>query len=268
MSVGSFNDISNCVGVTAFGLGLPVVAFQLQESMKHPSAFLSLVNMSLVAVFVSFGTVGTLGCGFFSLSSPTGALPNIIDNLGGGVASDIVKALVSLTLLLTQPLCLVCALNVLESAVSSLRASVTATDGETSPLAGGQATETYGASDSGGLRFGSPILRKSGDVVFRFMLVGVVFLLAWAVPCFSLVMSFIGCFTISILSFILPSIFFLKLLSMGHDSPQPEFYRAQLTRFNYPRWGRELRYGCYVLTAFGVFIASLCVPIISNGSCQ
>ena len=132
-------DVLSTFGVLSFSLGVPVLTFMLQESMAQPERFARVMDSTMAAVFVLLTVIGVLGVALFgtvslthsnvspsihhhSSSSTATTLqthqvrPIILSNLdASSYMSLAVQLLISITLLLTAPLSLAPALNLLQS---------------------------------------------------------------------------------------------------------------------------------------------------------
>ena len=132
-------DVLSTFGVLSFSLGVPVLTFALQESMAQPERFASVMDATMAAVFVLLTTIGTLGVALFgTLSRSHSSTPPSIHHQPGSGGSTLllthqvrpiilsnldptsyvsltVQLLIAVTLLLTAPLSLAPALNLLQS---------------------------------------------------------------------------------------------------------------------------------------------------------
>ena len=140
LSPHSLLSLMTTIGTLSFTLGVPVLTFAIAESMQTPSHFTRVMDATMAVIAVVFSVIGVLGVGLFSVreahphhhpASPSlhhGAhhhaarllteqvQPIILSNLpSSSTLSLVTQGLISVTLLLTAPLSLAPALNLLES---------------------------------------------------------------------------------------------------------------------------------------------------------
>ena len=313
------------VGTLSFTLGIPVLTFAIAESMREPSQFTRVMDVTMAVIAVVFSCIGVLGVALFSVrevreSSVSPSIhhhgqqhvvrllhqvqPIILSNLpASSVLSVLTQLLISVTLLLTAPLSLAPALNLLESifaprtplpsaVVLPSTAAPSAAAEETAPLlvaSHASHTPMYGglvdhhdlynhssdeeedsasapaytakrgsvlvrgkvpsiasldaitssspfttssvpsparspssssrngierASASASARASSAVPSMASALsssALRVSALFAIFVVAFTVPCFTLIMACIGLFTLSILCFVLPPVFYLRL---------------------------------------------------------
>ena len=132
----SLLDLLSTFGILSFSLGIPVLTFSLQESMQSPQLFSRVMDATMLAVSCGLCIIGVLGVGLFgtarslhSAVSPSvhhhsavhervvmdQVRPIILSNLPPDSALSLAaNCLIAFTLLLTAPLSLAPALNLLE----------------------------------------------------------------------------------------------------------------------------------------------------------
>ena len=310
-------------GVVSFSLGVPILAFQLQESMVRPRKFLRTLDRTLALVCAAYIAIGVIGVAVFAevLAQPAsedsagatvaavaaGVQPMLLNNLPLSSWEGLTaRLLVCLVLLLTSPLTLVPALDLLEMLVcgreedeiaATAAAAATAAGGgggggsrETAPLIHPPIPRVYGAERA---FFATPSpppvtaasLRGSlstSSAVRRLLLRLLVLLLVEAVtlllPCFTLLMSLIGCVTLNLLCFILPPIFTLRMRSITEAKLQVpvreriehiEAGTAVAGVYRKDSSDRWIVPGCYCMLACGMI--SLIVgttALLQQGNCS
>jgi len=297
----------------SFSIGIPVIAYQLQESMAEPSKFERTVESTFTVLYFIFVLIGVFGNLLFA-HSVEGVQPIIISNLPkNSTPSSIVKVVVSLMLLFSIPLSLVPALNLLDSVIgiqsnmpslirprntstttihNNLQKGVTANHidlaetnvdeyGPHDPFrfrrensaANYGATKTYfeGNNWTEGSDTESELERPAREDSFggldhrvestedkcqhygiRLCVLAVITLIAIGVPCFTMIMSLLGCLTIGTLSFILPPLFYIRLSQLKHLAASSSSI-----------------YLCYAFVTFGCMAIIMgTIVIISQGKCQ
>jgi len=299
-------------GVVSFSVGIPVIAYQLQESMAEQDKFGRTVDITLSVIGIFFVLIGVFGVALFS-QAPEGVQSIIISNLSSTSTLCVgVKIVVSIMLLSSIPLSFVPALNMLDGVLGlqpstvgcpplrprgrkterGVTANHVALDETTTndyqphdPYVAYQKREntnygTYGgrgyfekdswgsdtdsedryldrhpdADSYGGLdhRVEGHNDDKCQRYGIRICVLAVVTLIAIGVPCFTTVMSLLGCVTIGTLSFILPPVFYLRM-------SQTKMMRAS--------WMTKCM--CYAFTIFGIIsIAMATIVILVEGRCQ
>jgi len=359
--------VASGFGVVSFSLGVPILTFQLAESMRRPSKFLRTLDRTLGIVAAAYLLVGVLGVGLFASAlakqaenhrplMAAGVQPMLLNNLPlhnwMGITT---RLLVCVVLLLTSPLSLVPALEILETLLFG-RSNSTAVAGvvnESTPLntAHQPQVSVYGSAGAPSLEravsepaaidttqrpvqppepgpqsptaenepeYGTmteqllealsptppPLTReqlrrqqqalraigapkphqRTGGSLRRTLLrlsvlVGVE-VLTLLLRCFTLLMSLIGCVTLSLICYILPPMFYLSLKAqMQRQRARAAAVRATL-QINQPdeagavEWARTAGtwtevVGCAALLLFGLLSLSVgTAVVIQQGHCE
>lgn len=228
----SLGDFSACLGVLVFGFGICSLVFPVEESMESKADFPAAVLVCLVVVWLAYSVVG-VGVAVLFVHAPTGVASNVLENLpSASVAAQLVRLAMSATCLLTFPLAFVPPAKMLESYLLSLmtwwdRTSLphflpTLHYTEINANINTTNTTINVNGGEGHLKRGEPP-RLSTPVRYfnRALLLAACTHVSCRFPCFGLVVSLLGCFTVSILSFILPPFFRLKLVSLPSLEADP-----------------------------------------------
>lgn len=230
---GSTHELMEFVGVVSFSLGVPLLALPLEEGMYEPFRFKITMRKTLLAVFGAYLVVAVVPCLLF----PGASLQEVlVSNLPPGSAlGRVVRWAVIVTMLCSIPLLLVPALNTLEKhlpnrqgyqAISALHKSP-----PTLPPSSFTASTWIGC----------------GARALAIVLVG---LLAVSVPCFTLVISVLGCVTLGLLCFIFPPLFCLRL-DAKYDMGLSATDKAE----------------CFLVLACGVGALLASLSIVMQGKC-
>ena len=233
----SWGSFANWFGVAAFCFGVPPLQFSLQDAMAAPRAFTRYLAVAMLIVWATYTVVG-VGTAWLYRCDPRGIGQNILLNLpeGSPLASS-VRLCYAVVCLTSYPLCLV----PVSSMVAAVAAPVAATTyaggagaAAPAPRSGGGNGSGGGGSGSGGSGGGGPRFvclptdeeanggtsggtAGSGageggggeggtpSVALRVALVLGCTGAALAFPHFGLIVSIIGSFAVTMLSFVLPS---------------------------------------------------------------
>lgn len=198
----SVPDTTIFIGVATFCFGLSSLAFPIEESMEKKEDFQKAVFWSLLFVWAIYVVIGDAGSLLY-LHDPDGISDNILINLPEkSLAAALVRLSMALVCVLTFPLTFVPPAQMLEYYFQNIRQKLkfwnanpyqTINDGDEAP-------------------YTEPTLWVR--LLNRSILVGVCTLLATAVPCFGMIISILGCFTVAILSFVLPPLFHLYIITV------------------------------------------------------
>ena len=186
-------------GVVSFCFGIPPLAFPIEGSMGRPDRFPSAVCWSMAAVALLY--IGI--CETVALLYPN-APSNILMALpADSILATSVRLLVAAVCLLSYPLALV---PLAESMEKALVPACASSDEERAPLRGAAGAGAGAAAPvEGGRR--TRLAVRMGVVVASAMF-------AAGVPCISVIISFIGAFSVALLALVLPPLFHLCLVSM------------------------------------------------------
>lgn len=201
LNPGSIAQFSKYFGITAFCFGVPPLQFTVQDSMHEPNRFLTSLAIGLSCVWVAY-----LGCGLGILRlyrcDPEGVHQNILMNLPtGSTFADVVRGSYALACVTSYPICLITVADTLIPEIGNLlRRFGHGAGGEYVPV------EDVGSCDAGAGAHAfhfhpTPWLVK----LVRGVLVAVTTTVAIAFPEFGLTLSLIGSFSVSLLSFVLPT---------------------------------------------------------------
>jgi len=242
---GRFFELVEFCGVAFFSLGVPLLTFSLQESMKDQRKFLPTLDVTMAIIALVYVAIGVIGYGLFVLA-PGGVYSIIISHLpSSSWSSDAIKLVLAATLLFSAPLSLVPSLNMLnrvlfvkevsedeESAPLMKSINSTHSTAGNSIITNGNGKEhPYGSTShphhDSDINDNESVVMKSKSssdssnsngiggitslTILRLLAVGIVTGVAIWVPCFNLVLSMIGSVTITLLCFILPPYFYLVL---------------------------------------------------------
>jgi proton-coupled amino acid transporter len=231
----SLDDVSTFIGVATFGFGICSLVFPVEESMRVKKDFDFATFMALTFVWFIYSIMGT-GVSVLFVHDPDGVASNILFNLPGrSVAAEVVRVSFAIVCLLTFPLAFLPPISMIENYIlqgidfisssgddeDSLQSKIkrfaydyesirTTTTDMTPP------TLVLGATDSDIALTAAPVRRASSFLrcTLRMSLLGLCTAIACAFPCFGLLVSLLGCFTVTILSFVLPPFFRLMLVAM------------------------------------------------------
>lgn len=184
-------------GVVSFCFGIPPLAFPIEGSMGRPDRFPSAVRWSVAAVALLY--IGI--CETLALLYPTAPSNILLALPSDSILATSVRLLVAAVCLLSYPLALVPLAESMEKALVSVCKS---SDEERAPLRA-EAGAGAAAAPAGGKR--TLLAVRVGVVVASAMF-------AAGVPCISVIISFIGAFSVALLALVLPPLFHLCLVSM------------------------------------------------------
>jgi len=198
----SLYGLGLAVGVAIFCFGLPSLIFPVFESMKNKSHIGKVICIALLIVWLCYFIVGD-GLAILYINDPAGLQENMLKNLPTHSSiSNTVRILMAATCLTTYPLTCVPPATMIEQLIF-------------------QNMSYWGLS--GRYRYQSIFKGSTTDndfeptvsmrLLVRSILVLTTTIIAYVVPCFGDIIAIIGCFTVSILSFIMPPVLHLKLIS-------------------------------------------------------
>ncbi len=278
----SIVEFATFIGIATFGFGLCSLAFPVEESMAYPQEFGQAVKWSLLFVWMIYVILGD-GVAFLFVHDERGINSNILRNLPiNDVSAHVVRFAMALVCILTLPLTFIPPAQMIEQlliqAGDSIRRSSCAIyfgcpPHEFQPLVNTtnvNGSEMSALSSSVDSQMTQTSVFEDREVVMRqpsriLELVnrGVLLLLchtcALSIPCFGLIISLLGCFTVTILSFVLPPFLSLSIISkrayeLAADSVSTEAFNI--------RWRYYRDFWMYVV---GVVI---CVVTTAIVSCQ
>ena len=107
----TWSAVVDSFGVICFSMGLPVLTFQVQRSMTQPTAFMTVLNLTLTVVTALYVIIGAGGASLYA-NSAIGVQSIILSNITqNSMTGTVIKGIVAVTLILTAPLSLVPALK-------------------------------------------------------------------------------------------------------------------------------------------------------------
>ncbi len=234
----SVEDFSTVLGIATFGFGLPSLAFPVEESMKEPREFAKASRWALIFVWGMYAFVGD-GVAVLFEHDPRGISSNVLTNLPiESRVAHIVRILMALVNLMTFPLTFMPPAMMIERILSSSMksgvcqrwhlslckqsdsagVSMGSGSGKIRGVAltsGGTLTQNYEsgvelASMDEEDRVEVPIWVSYG---VRMTLLCLCEYLATSIPCFGLIVSLLGCFTVTILSYVIPPYVSLEMIT-------------------------------------------------------
>jgi amino acid permease len=196
-------------GVASFCFGIPPLAFPIQHSMTRPDRFSAAVRWSMASAALLYIAIAET----VALLYPT-APSNILFALpAASFLATGVRLLVLVVCLLSYPLAMVPLAESIEKALLLLEARAhgpAADPSERAPLRAGAAA----GGGAGGAATATAEGPRGSRLPVRVSLVVTSAVVGTAVPCFGLVVSFLGAFSVALLAFVLPPLFHLCLVSM------------------------------------------------------
>lgn len=195
----SLYGLGLAVGVAIFCFGLPTLIFPVEESMINKENIGKVVFIALGLVWLIYFVVGD-GLAILYINDPNGLQENLLVNLPTeSYVAIIVRISMALTCLTTFPLTFVPPSHMIEQLIMQY----------------GFNRYRYQSIFKGGLSE----IDQDNDTPFsirllvRCIIVLITTLISFFVPCFGDIIAIIGCFTVSILSFILPPVLHFRLIS-------------------------------------------------------
>lgn len=214
------SDIFISIGILSFCFGFATHCFPVEESMgEMKSQIMTAVVYCLMFVVVFYIFVGE-GLYYFYVTDPDGISSNILGNLPqSSIAADIVRISIGVVCILSIPLTFVPPASMIEKYYSCYiypnRSDYdfigTGTQGadkennKNTEICGGKKNEIVNNNDRS--RFTSLSMISGVErYVIRFLFMCSITIFAAVIPCFGSVVSLLGVFGVSILSYILPNI--------------------------------------------------------------
>jgi len=186
----SLSGISHWFGIVVFGYGIVPLTYNLQESMKQPDRIVGASAISLLGVAVTYIVMGV---GLYVLFPHLES--DVLHELPStGWLPIVTRLAMTGTVLVTAPLLIVPCSELLEG--------------------------KFFVDHSG------PLPRAA----VRFGVVGVGIVVAVLLPSFVEVLSFVGCFCVATVSFILPPLLHLRLVYLAHVSDKGDAVTTTTTR--------------------------------------
>ena len=204
----NFQRFSVMFGIIVFAFGIPTIILPIQEGMRRPQEVRTPLRRGMGVVLVLYLLLGVLGLLFFFDDKTLPLQQIIILNLPqtSGVARA-VKLLNAVVAVFSYPLPFLPIAQMLEPTAPDYRALALREEEQRRGGAGGGAHHAL----DGPLVAAAQASWRMRCMAVRTAMVVATTIVAMFVPCFGLVCAFIGCFTVSLLSFILPPIFHLRI---------------------------------------------------------
>ena len=248
----SMNDFATFVGISTFGFGICSLVFPIEECMAIKKEFPEAVLLCLIFVWAVYSIMG-VGTAVLFIHDPHGISSNIMENLpDSSPISQLVRLAMAGVCLLTFPLAFIPPALMLEnySLQTLSRLGLTSIPYMTyvavpHRVPSGHFTGTINAEqlenavcyrfDGGNMATqlqqedpAEPTLSLPMRNLNRTALLSLCTYFSYCFPCFGMVVSLLGCFTVSILSFVLPPFFRLKVVSL----PRFELIEGQVSFFD------------------------------------
>ena len=193
----NISDVFSFMGIVSFCFGLTSLCFPVESSMEDKKSFSIAVIWCLIFVVSLYTIVGD-GLYILYANDDNGVNSNILSNLPqNSVTADIVRLCISLVCLLSIPLTFLPPSQMIEQYWRAERAERMSLveKGEYEVIGGGNEKED-----------------NTVNVSIRLIIMICCTLSAAIVPCFGTIVSLLGAFTVSILSYLLPPLLHLKLI--------------------------------------------------------
>ena len=193
----SLYGLGLAVGVAIFCFGLPSLIFPIEESMINKENIGKVVFIALALVWLIYFVVGD-GLAILYINDPNGLQENLLVNLPTeSYVAIIVRISMALTCLTTFPLTFIPPSHMIEQLIMQY----------------GFNRYRYQSIFKGGLSEIDLEPSFSIRLLVRCIIVLTTTLISFFVPCFGDIIAIIGCFTVSILSFIMPPVLHFRLIS-------------------------------------------------------
>jgi amino acid permease len=286
----SASDFATFVGVAIFGFGTCSLAFPVEETMKVPLDFPIAAKYSLIFVWIVYCFVGN-GIASLFIHDSRGINSNILRNLPtDALSAHVVKVALAGSCLLTLPLAFIPPAQMIEqklmhhfefsngeshhgtetNAYKTLKATGA---GERTPISQSPSyhvsrsgspvrRSNYGGNDED-LESDDPLYRQEPSWLLRVMnrvvLMVIITTGSLAIPCFGLMVSFLGSFTVAILSFVLPPLFSMLIITKRKKD------KSSADKWNYIRDLVLLAVGIFTAVSATVIVALKCFETMTNG---
>lgn len=224
----SLDDMTIYFGVTVFCFGLCSLTFPVEESMRNKKEIEKAVSWCLLFVLSVYTIVGD-GVAILYSRHPDGISSNILQNLPEkATAATMVRFSMAAVCLLTYPLTLVPPAQMIEQlliqnlstcgtsgkyAYNTLRGGGGG-GGGSGNIAGVEKHQSINDSNIEDFDVASYEPSTFLRCMVRASLIALCTFIATSTPCFGSVISLLGCFTVSILSFVMPAILHLRLVTI------------------------------------------------------
>jgi amino acid permease len=218
----SADAASRYFGVAAFCYGIPPLQFSLQDSMTEPTLYPLAARRALLIVWFTYVVCG-VGIAFLYRCDPLGVEENCLENLPtDSAAASAVRLCYAVVCVTSIPLCLAPVADMTEKAIcggddTSVSNNSNGFDEDVATVTSTnpQTTTIYSppmVANARQIRLFRNIVRPRLLIV-RLILVCIATSIAIAAPHFGLIVAIIGSFSVSLLSFVLPSAMHLAVIT-------------------------------------------------------
>ena len=212
---GSVADFTYYVGVASFCFGLCSVVFPVEESMNDRKELKTAVIWALIFVVALYSLVGD---GLYALYKfdERGVMGNILQNLPvGSPAAFLVRSSIVGVCCLSFPFTFLPPAQMIEKYITVSQSSAKVSYSSSRPDKS-EYSKIPESDSAAKLDIVPPV--SPGRTLFstfaltRACLIGGITLLATVVPCFGAVISLLGAFTVTLLTFVLPPLMHMELM--------------------------------------------------------
>jgi amino acid permease len=219
----SVADFTYYCGVSSFCFGMCSLVFPVEESMRDRRELNKAVSWAIIFVVGLYSFVGD-GLYLLYKYDGSGIRGNILQNLPmDSIASLLVRASIVGVCVLSFPFTFLPPAQMIEQRIMGV-GSATDKRGGYQPIPSAEPSSSSSSSGISGppedaLTQGAPkpSLPKAFYVI-RAALVALCTILATVVPCFGAVVSLLGSFTVTVLTFVLPPVCHLSILRQEYES--------------------------------------------------
>ena len=286
----NIDDFATFCGIATFGFGLCSLAFPVEESMTYPQEFGKAVQVALIFVWLVYVIVGD-GIAFLFVHDERGIDSNILRNLPlDDTCAHIVRFAMALVCILTLPLTFIPPAQMIEQLLMQcgdfLQKRKTSSfgrflgyssSGEFQSLNGNHDMEQFPNSlsiehistkfsDEDEIIFREP--SRALQLITRGLLLWMCHAFAIRIPCFGLIVSLLGCFTVTILSFVLPPYLSLNIISKrAYESLDTTSSIAPQVVYRYYRDIWMIVFGVLLCLVLTVIVSIQCYNVYFSGKC-
>lgn len=279
----SITDFSTFVGIVTFGFGLPSLAFPVEESMARPSEFYIAARWAVIFVWIVYFCMAD-GVSILFVHDDRGIASNILKNLPTySFLGNVVRIAMAFVCLLTFPLTFIPPAQLAEQALVQYLDRIAGHPYARNMQYNGWLSffsvspmEDNGLADDSNPNYMSTsnisdneeLLRPTPTpflvYIIRLILVLLCAYSSFIVPCFGLVVSLLGCFTVSVLSFVLPPYLSLILITGPAYAKHPDLSEV---KFNHMRDNAMTAIGVVVCVTTTLIVAFQCSEALNSDQC-
>lgn len=280
-------DFSTFLGIVTFGFGLPSLAFPVEESMARPSEFYVAARWAVIFVWIVYFCMAD-GVSILFVHDDRGIASNILKNLPvDSFLGNAVRIAMAFVCLLTFPLTFIPPAQLAEQALvqyldriaghpyaRNMQYNGWLSFFSVSPMDDGGLTDdstpsNYMSTSNSSDDIRNEELLRPTPTPFLVYIIRLVLVLLCAyssltVPCFGLVVSLLGCFTVSVLSFILPPYLSLILISRPAYDKHPDLSEV---KFKHMRDNAMTAVGVVVCVTTTLIVAFQCNEALNSDQC-